>query len=66
MVLPQLRLCRLGRAGQAQRLVQPSQHESKRTISARHGGVNWKIDKLARNQTVARPGKSGAGNFNRR
>jgi hypothetical protein len=44
MVLPQLRLCRFDRARQAQRLIQPSRHQSKRTISARHRGVNWKIE----------------------
>jgi hypothetical protein len=61
-----LRFCRLGRTHQAQRLIQPSKHKSKRTISARRGGVNWKMDKLTRGQTVARPGKSGAENLSRR
>src|ERR1700730_9881742 len=37
--------------------------KSKRTISARRGGVNWKMDKLTRGQAVARPGKSGARNL---
>ena len=26
--------------------MQPGRHKSRRTISARHGGVNWKIGKL--------------------
>jgi hypothetical protein len=50
---PQLRLCRLDRARQAQWLIQPSKHKGNRTISARRGGVNWKMDKLTRDQTVA-------------
>ena len=37
----------------AQRLMQPGRHRSRRTISARRGGVNWKIGKLTRNQSVA-------------
>ncbi len=47
-VLPRNRFCRLDRAGQAQRLIQPSKHKSRRTISARHGAVNWKMGKLRR------------------
>jgi hypothetical protein len=53
LVLPQLRLCRLDRARRAQRLIQPRRHKSKRTISARRGGVNWKMGKLRRVQAVA-------------
>jgi hypothetical protein len=53
MALPQLRFCRLGRTHQAQRLIQPSKHESNRTISARRDGVNWKMDRLTRDQTVS-------------
>src|SRR6202048_4266774 len=64
IVLPQLRFCRLGRTHQAQRLIQPSKHKSNRTILARRGGVNWKMDKLTRGQLVA--GKPAAGNLNRR
>jgi hypothetical protein len=48
-----LRLCRLDRTRQAQWLFQPSKHKGNRTISARRGGVNWKMDKLTRDQTVA-------------
>ena len=55
IVLPQLRFCRLGCTHQAQRLIQPSKHKSSRTISARRGGVNWKMDKLTRGQAVERP-----------
>jgi hypothetical protein len=49
---PQLRLCRLDRTRQARRLIQPCKHESNRTISARRDGVNWKMGKLKRDQTV--------------
>jgi hypothetical protein len=56
MVLPNWRLCRLHCSRQAQRLIQPSSIKSRRTISARRGGVNWKMDKLTRKQTVARVG----------
>jgi hypothetical protein len=65
-ILPPLRLCRLDRTARAQRLIQPNWLESRRTISARHGGVNWKIDKSTRNQSVALPGQTGAGNLSRR
>src|SRR5712672_4699347 len=57
---PQLRFCRLDRAHQAQRLIQSSKHKSKRTISARRGGVNWKMDKLTRGQAVAWRGPRSA------
>jgi hypothetical protein len=60
IVLPLLRLCRLDCSPQAQRLVQPSQHQSRRTISARRGGVNWKMGTLRRGQPVVRPAKSAA------
>src|ERR1700691_3760350 len=46
--------CHLDRAHPAQRLIQPSRHKSQRTISARHGGVNWKMGKLTWDQVVAR------------
>jgi hypothetical protein len=54
IVLPQLRSCHLDRADPAQRLIQPNRHKSQRTISARHGGVNWKMGKLTWDQLVAR------------
>jgi hypothetical protein len=53
---PYWRFCRLGRAFVARRLIQPGKHKSERTISARRGGVNWKIDKLTRAQAVGRAG----------
>jgi hypothetical protein len=46
---PTWRFCRLHCGPRAQRLIQPSKHKSRRTISARRGGVNWKMDKLTRN-----------------
>jgi hypothetical protein len=55
MVLPQLRFCRLDRTREAQRLIQPSKHQSNRTISARRDGVNWKMDKLTRDQAIEWP-----------
>jgi hypothetical protein len=50
---PRFRFCRLHRSRQAQWLIQPSSIKSRRTISARRGGVNWKIDKLTPDQAVA-------------
>jgi hypothetical protein len=66
MVSPRYCLRRLDRADQARRLIQPGWHESSRTFSARHGGVNWKMAGLR-----ARPGTGAArhidaGNFNPR
>jgi hypothetical protein len=55
MVLPQLCFCRLDRTRKAQRLIQPSKHQSNRTISARRDGVNWKMDKLTRDQAIEWP-----------
>jgi hypothetical protein len=40
-------LCRLDRADPAPWLIQPCGLKSKRTISARRGGVNWKMGKLS-------------------
>jgi hypothetical protein len=45
---PPLRLRRLDRARQAQRLIQPCRRKSNRTITAAGGGVNRKMDKLTR------------------
>jgi hypothetical protein len=68
IVLPQLRLGRLDRADPAQRLIQPCRHQSKRTISACQRGVNWKMGKLARDQTLASQARRGRvlAFFNRR
>jgi hypothetical protein len=40
-------LCRLDRADPAPWLIQPGGLKSKRTISARRGGVNWKMGELS-------------------
>jgi hypothetical protein len=61
-----MRLCCLDRTDRAQWLIQPSKHESKRTISARQDGVNWKMDKMTRDQTIDEPDYSGTGNLSRR
>jgi hypothetical protein len=64
MVSPRYCLRRLDRADQARRLIQPGWHESSRTFSARHGGVNWKMAGCARGRASAR--HIDGGNFNRR
>src|SRR3978361_1947243 len=54
-----MRLCCLDRADRTQRLIQPGKHESTLTISARQDGVNWKMDKMTRDQTIEGADYSG-------